>query len=391
MRLLYLTFGTHSGIVTFHAEALRARGVDVECFDAGAGFGYRLPHLKLPSIHPVNLLNSVIAMRRFGREWRCYFEYTDFAFRWLSRRARRYCLASEKRFDAVLQSGVLFNGAPAPESRRIPFLLHLDHTYAISKHAQPVEGLRDPSPASSRWERMEMAAYQEADGIFSMSHNVKDSLRSHYSIPSDKITVLGGGPNFHDLPPRELMNCEAPTLLFVGKDFQRKGGVVLLEAFKKVRRVIPDAKLLIVGPKSVPLQEGVSCLGLRSHAEMPEIYMQSQIFVLPSWREPYGIAFVEAMAYGLPCVGTQIEAIPEIIDDGKTGFLIEPGDSEGLADVLLQLLRGADLRRDLGAAGREKVRRQLNWPHIAGIMISTLQSLVGKSKWNGPFDEKRGG
>ena len=376
MKLLYLTYGTHSGIVTSHMRALRARGATVTPFDAAAGFDYRMARWKLPSLHPVNVWNVLVALRRYGSEWRWFYRRTDLAFQWMSRKARRHWLVHASEYDAVLQSGVLFHGAPPRTPDRLPYVLHLDHTYALSKHAAPVPGLRSSTPASPAWEAMERRAYQDADAILVMSQCVKHSLIEDYQVDPQKVTVVGGGPNFPEIPATCGRPQASPTILFVGKDFERKGGPVLLDAFRSVRASMPEAQLLVIGPRSIPDTPGVTLLGTLSHEQMVDVYQQARVFVMPSWREPFGIAFIEAMAHGLPCIGTRIEAIPEIIDENRTGLLVEPGHPEQLAASLLQLLSNPQLAADMGAAGYAKVRETLNWEKVAERMADRLGALI---------------
>ncbi|MCB1211121.1 MAG: glycosyltransferase family 4 protein [Verrucomicrobiales bacterium] len=354
--------------------------MEVDIFDAAAGFDYRSAKIRMPSLHPANVLNSFIAVKRYGRDWRWFYRRTDFAFRWMSRRASQFWLKNENRFDAVLQSGALFNGAPSREKRSVPFLMHLDHTYAISKRAQPVAGVKDSRPASAVWEAMEHATYRDADLIFTMSEFVRQSLIQDYAVAAESVVRVGGGPNLAVLPELTKNQALGPVVLFVGKDFSRKGGPTVMEAFTKVRAKLPEAELLIVGPKDVPAAPGVTSFGLLSHSEMPPLYERSRVFVMPSWREPYGIAFIEAMAYGLPCIGSRIEAIPEIIDESFTGCLVEPGDADGLAATLLKLLCDRDWAGALGAAGRLKVESELNWEHVTETMLSAITEVVHKSR-----------
>lgn len=376
MRLLYLTFGAHSGIVNSHARALGELGSSIEIVNIAEGFNYRLPGRRVPSPHPVNLANSLVALVRYRRDWRRYFDRTDLAFHWMSHCSRRVWHQKSGSFDAVLQSGVLFHGAPPRTASRLPYFLHIDHTYSISRGSPPVKGLRDENPASAAWERMEAATYHDADGIFAMSEFVKAALERDYSVPGEKITVVGGGPNFPSLPPPIERVAARPTILFVGIDFVRKGGLVLLDAFRIVREQIPEAELLVVGPRDIPVRPGVTLLGTLSPEQMPALYAQSQVFAMPSWREPFGIAFLEAMSYSLPCIGTRVEAIPEIIDHRQTGLLVEPGNVEDLASSLVELLRDQAFARKLGSAGRLKVTQQLNWENTARLMADKMREHI---------------
>ena len=98
---------------------------------------------------------------------------------------------------------------------------------------------------------------------------------------------------------------------------------------------------------------------------MPEIYRNASIFVLPTVREPFGLAFLEAMAYTLPCIGTDIEAVPEIIDDGKTGFVIPVNDYKILAERIIYLLNNPEIADNMGSVGQQKITSFYNWERVA--------------------------
>jgi glycosyltransferase involved in cell wall biosynthesis len=85
------------------------------------------------------------------------------------------------------------------------------------------------------------------------------------------------------------------------------------------------------------------------------------VFCLPTRFEPFGIAFIEAMYFGLPCVGTDAWAVPEMIVDGKTGFTIPIDDLDALTDRLLRLLGDRALARRMGRAGRGRAERHFTW------------------------------
>src|SRR5207248_2118330 len=108
--------------------------------------------------------------------------------------------------------------------------------------------------------------------------------------------------------------------------------------------------------------------------ELERLYAGARVFTLPSRYEPYGLVLVEAMAYGIPCVGTTVQSIPEILDHGRTGLLVPPGDPDALAEALLRLCRDDDLCRRLAAAGRERVARELTWDRVAARMAPILSA-----------------
>ncbi len=98
------------------------------------------------------------------------------------------------------------------------------------------------------------------------------------------------------------------------------------------------------------------------------LYRDARAFCLPSLYEPYGLVLLEAMAHGVPCVGTSVQAIPEILDQGRAGLLVEPHDPDALAQALVALLSDDDLAHRLGAAGRNFVESELNWDRVAERM-----------------------
>ena len=97
---------------------------------------------------------------------------------------------------------------------------------------------------------------------------------------------------------------------------------------------------------------------------------------MPSRYEPWGLVFPEAMAHSIPCVGSTVESIPEILDHGRAGLLVSPDDVEALAGALLRLLSDDDLARDLGAAGRRHLEAAHTWDHVVERMAPVLRAIA---------------
>jgi glycosyltransferase involved in cell wall biosynthesis len=169
-------------------------------------------------------------------------------------------------------------------------------------------------------------------------------------------------------------------VLFVGKQFERKGGPLLLEAFRRVRTRFPDARLVIVGPTTPPASEpGVEWRGNldknkpEEWARMAAAYHEADVFCLPSLFEPFGIVILEAMFFGLPCVGTAAWAIPEMIVDGETGYTVPRDDVGALADRLSELLADPPRAHRMGLAGRRRAEERFSWEAVAARMGDRLQ------------------
>ena len=101
---------------------------------------------------------------------------------------------------------------------------------------------------------------------------------------------------------------------------------------------------------------------------------------MPSYYEAFGISVIEAMAFGLPVVATTAGGLPEVVDDGVTGILVPPGDSQALSDALMRLLRDPDLRRRMGRAGQERVRSEFTVDQIVPKTLAVYESVVRAEK-----------
>jgi glycosyltransferase involved in cell wall biosynthesis len=157
-----------------------------------------------------------------------------------------------------------------------------------------------------------------------------------------------------------------PILISVASLHEHKGHAHLLDAMARVPGEFPQARLLLVGKvpegRSAALQESVDRLGLRDavrflgrREDVPLLLAASDVFVMPSLREGFPVALLEAGAAGLPAVASSVGGIPEIVDDGVTGLLVPPRDHARLADAALGLLRDPSRMQSMGGAARRRV------------------------------------
>jgi glycosyltransferase involved in cell wall biosynthesis len=109
---------------------------------------------------------------------------------------------------------------------------------------------------------------------------------------------------------------------------------------------------------------------------LADLYRRASVFVMPSYYETFGISVIEAMAFGLPVVATKAGGLPEVVEDGVTGILVPPGDSEALGDALLRLLLDPVLRARMGQAGRERVRSEFTVDRIVAQTLDVYQSVI---------------
>jgi glycosyltransferase involved in cell wall biosynthesis len=373
VRLLYLHYGPQSGVTAAVTGALATRGVAVSLANPTDRFLWKLREgSRVPNPRPAALRAFAEAMRRHRGAWKEYWIHSPWAFDHLSRVAGE--AVRREKPDAILQAGVLF-GPGFPTER--PYHLYVDHTRAIAERYEPIDRLPPPLLPDPEWRAREERVYRGARTIFSMSAFAARSLVVDYGVDPARIEVVGAGPIVDHVPlPRGPAGegGRAPAILFVGRSFAAKGGRELVEAFRLVRRAVPAAALWIVSQDApARLPEGATFHGSLAAPALATLYARAAVFALPTLREAFGLAFLEAMAFGLPVVGSAIEAIPEIVADGETGLLVPTRDPHALAGACTALLLDPDRARRLGEAGRVRVAERFGWDRAVDRMLAVLR------------------
>ena len=320
------------------------------------------------------LLVAAATVRPERRLWAERFYKSNLGVALRSRRARAGIAATVGSADVVFQTHALF------ETSDPRTVMYVDCT-----HRQSMEQWPDWNPlrgrALDRWLARELRQYHQAAHVFAFFQGTADSLVEQYGVPADRVSVVGAGVSFEQPPILGRPRTGPPTVLFVGNDFERKGGPQLLAAFDLVRERVPEARLRLVGaPSRVPAQEGVEHLGrVHGRDRMSALYAAADVFCLPSLYDPFPGALLEAMAHGLPCVVTPTCGIPEIIEDGVTALTVERGASTvaELATALERLLLDPASATRMGLEGRRRVEERFTWAHVVGRMAPTIERLSG--------------
>lgn len=200
------------------------------------------------------------------------------------------------------------------------------------------------------------------------------SLRDDCGIPPHKIDVIPPGIDLGRWPmvTRNRSRSDVAHVLFVGGDFERKGGDLLLDVF--THRLQGRCELHLVTRGNPPPQPGVHVYraftpndpGLRA------LYGHCDIFVLPTRADCFSLASLEAMATGLPVVTTAVGGIPEIVAEGQSGFLIAPDDGALLAQRLTTLIDAPELRARMGAEGRRIVEAHFDAANTTARLLDVI-------------------
>lgn len=279
-------------------------------------------------------------------------------FALMSRTSRRIVQRDRRRVWFTIQTSSLWNSALAG----IPHFVYTDCTALANLYLKGADLGGIPSAA---WLRLEGAIYTDAARTFVMSDHVGRSLTELYGIDAGRVVRVNAGANLEQLPPSPR---PAPagdkTILFVGVEWERKGGPELLEAFQSLPRRHGDARLLIVGV--APALDATRCeiIGRVPAEKMGDYYARAAIFCLPTRIESFGIAFIEAMMHSVAVAAPRHGAMPDYIKEKETGVLFTPGDSRDICRALTWLLDHPSERQAMAARGLATVRAAYTWDAV---------------------------
>jgi len=330
-----------------------------------------------PSLENAAKLASFAPER--GR-WIERFEYSPLRRALRSRLAtRRTASLAAGRPYATLQIGAWYEIGQSP---RAPLLRASYHDANLALFSRQNTFIKDPSAPHIRRElAAERKLFDRLDLIFTLSDWLRGSFIEDFGQNPSKVITVGLGANTKALPGTIPKRSPSPMrILFVGFDFERKGGPFLLEAFAELRQSHPEAELWIVGPQPGEPAPGVHWHGAidRSSPEgdrlMAELHREATVFVLTSRYEPFGNALLEAMAYGLPCIGSSVCAMPEIIEAGHTGLLVSAANPTALAQALAELAADPARAAAMGEAGFRRLHERFTWEVVSGRIIEEIEA-----------------
>ncbi len=306
--------------------------------------------------------------------WRARASLNPWMFKQRTAIAEQCLQQWQGRYDVIMQLHTIL--APGTHARQRRYVIHTDNTYALSERYFP-EWAPLRGRARAEWLALERATYQGAAFLFPRSEFLRRSMIDDYGCDPDRVIRVGGGSNF-PVVSLENKRYDSQIALFVGSDFERKGGMALLQAWDVVQRVLPEAQLWIVGPKRPrdSLRAGVTWHGFVSDRNaVAEMYRQATTFVMPSLFEPWGHVFFEAMANGLPCIGSNRGSTPEIISHDATGLLVPAGEPEPLAEALIALLGDPARAATMGQRAHAEVAHGNTWDDVVARMAPYIEQI----------------
>jgi alpha-maltose-1-phosphate synthase len=231
----------------------------------------------------------------------------------------------------------------------------------------------------SSW--IEKTAVEAADRVIAVSRKMRDDILEHFQVDPAKVVVIHNGidpDKFRRTEARDALarrGVREPYVLFVGRITDQKGIFHLLEAAPKLPSGVqvvlcasaPDTPEIEARLKqALPKHPNVLWIGeMVPVSEVVQLYSHASVFVCPSVYEPFGLINLEAMACETPVVASAVGGIVEVVEDGKTGVLVEPARPDALAAAIRALLDDPARGRAMGRAGRQRVEAQFSWSRVA--------------------------
>jgi len=234
------------------------------------------------------------------------------------------------------------------------------------------------------------------DRVIAVSRYLKSELTKNYKIDESLIEVIYNGidvelfnPNVRGDEIRQRHGLEdKPVVLYLGRLAPYKGVQFLMRAVPLVLREVPNAKFLVAGSmrydtlnlhgiaKSLDIESSVIFTGFVPNRLVPKLYACCDVFCYPSLWEGFGLTPGEAEASGKPVVAFNTCAIPEVVEDGRTGILVEPKNYIQLASAIVSLLKDWDLRRKMGLEARRRVLRLFSWDNAVNQTLKLYKEVL---------------
>ena len=218
---------------------------------------------------------------------------------------------------------------------------------------------------------------KRASHIITVSQNTKQDLMKYLKIPENRISVIYNGIDHSIFKPYDVKILDNPYILYVGSERPRKNLGRLFEAFAKVKSELPELKLVKAGAvgrseeyrrnvmrklDSLGITREVIFVEHTSGLDLAHYYSSASLLAYPTLYEGFGLPPLEAMACGCPVVTSNTSSLPEVV--GKASIMVDPYDTDGLAQAMKQVLTDDKLRDDMVRKGLEQAKR-FSWEETA--------------------------
>ena len=282
-------------------------------------------------------------------------------------------------YDAIFTNasvGIFFSH----NFRRIPTMIDLDSTPIQIDQMAAYTAKRDPKPIEALKYQLFRNKLHSAKLIQPWSNWAKQSIIDDYGVPSEKVVVNPPGVNLQYWQPRLDARINTPgqplRILFVGGDFRRKGGEQLLAWYRTQDPA--HYELHVVTRESVDSSPGLHIYhNMQPNSqELVQLYQQSDLFVLPSLGECFGIATIEAMATGLPVIATDVGGTADIIESGRNGYIVPSGSAAEIGQTIMAISNNAERRHNMGVQSRQMAEERFDLEKNARRTLAYIKQIA---------------
>jgi glycogen synthase len=252
------------------------------------------------------------------------------------------------------------------------------------------------APESQMVESLEWWVTYESKLVTVCSESMKRDTKWKYNVPEDKIVVIPNGVNLskyesvkvnkHQARAKWGVNGSEKLLLFVGRLTHQKGVEYLIRAIPSVAKS-HNVRLIVVGDGYMRGQleseanatgQGwrMRFTGFISDSDVVELLLSSDVMVIPSVYEPFGVVALEAMASSLPVVASNVDGLAEIVEDEETGILVKPRDSASISGGISKILSDPVNAKRMVANARAEVSKRYTWDAIANSVLKTYRDAL---------------
>lgn len=250
--------------------------------------------------------------------------------------------------------------------------------YIITSHGSDIAGV-------TGFKSIKKIVLKNAQKITVVSQFLKNEiLNTIDSTLKDKISILPMGVDFklfekgkYSKNLKIKYHINGPFLLYVGRLSPEKGVKFLILAMKTIIKKFNNAKLIIVGDgslkkdlvnltKELDLNKNIIFTGQIPKSELPKFYATADVFIGPSLREGLGLTFIESIVCDCPVIGTKVGGIPDIIEDNKTGLLVQPKNPNEIANAVIKILKNTQLKQNFIKNAKNKIKKYYSWETTIG-------------------------
>lgn len=356
-------------------------GLSAHLFGAVAEHGVRIHPLATRQMHSIDLLRGALGpgslLARSGRRTRPRIRPSWY---WSRRSFERFSGRFQHALDQVQVEGwpILQVGTHVvPLDRTRPMYCITDMTVVQAAENPQFTIAQAPSRIIREAISVQAEVFDRCETIFVLSQWAARSVVHDYHVPPEKVCVTGAGANLPVSLPRQY-DADEPYVLFVGLDWETKGGPLLLDAFRLARARYPRLRLKVVGCSPPISEEAVDVIGFldkstsSGRAELLRLYAGTACLCLLSGVDAFPNVLLEAGYMGVPVVSTNEGSRPEVVVDGQTGLLVSERHPASVSAALEALVSDPGKVEAMGRAARGRISGLFTWDLVSARILATM-------------------